>query len=135
MYFTMMSNRVYIHLIILFSMINQLYGFISLISLSSYVPKSSSTSLYAILRNNHSYYNKNRIISNYSSHIENIYTTYDNKNSIIFYRNGDVEKCFNRTLKLKSNQDIIHVHIVSISYFINLYKDLKLSNTEMIKNN
>lgn len=115
----------YLCMFILLTFVNEYYSFVTLRLPISGTTKYSSTSLNAILKNNHSYYNKNKVISNYTNNIQSIYTTYDHKNSIIIYMNGNIEKCFNRTLKLKSTQDIIQLNIVSISYFRRLYQDLQ----------
>lgn len=88
-----------------------------------------------ILRNTHSYYQKNKVISNDTHAISKVYTTYDQKYSLIFYNNGNVEKSFNRTLKLKCNQDIVQLNIVSTGYFRRLYSDLcKWCDENDIKN-
>jgi hypothetical protein len=76
------------------------------------------------LRNPHSYYNVNKILSNESSHISRIYTTYNHKYSIIIYKCGKIEHHFNQTLKLKCNQDIIQLNIVSMKYFRKIYEDI-----------
>ena len=76
------------------------------------------------LRNNHSYYNMHKVISNESHEIAKIYSTYNHKYSLIFYKNGHVVESFNQTLKLKCNQDIIQLNIVSMNYFRKLYEDL-----------
>ncbi len=72
------------------------------------------------LRNPH----VNKIVSNESSNILRIYTTYNHKYSIIVYKCGKIDQYFNQTLKLKCNQDIIQLNIVSMNYFRKLYDDL-----------
>jgi hypothetical protein len=77
-----------------------------------------------ILKNINSYYNANKILSNESSDILRVYTTYNHKYSIIIYKCGKIEQHFNQTLKLKCNQDIIQLNIVSMNYFRKIYEDL-----------
>ena len=77
-----------------------------------------------IFHNTNSYYNKNKIISNISNNINKIYLSYNNNYSLIFYKDGYIEQNINRTLKLKPEQDILEVHLVSMKYFCKLYNDL-----------
>ena len=99
-------------------MINILDGFIT-------VPKSPKLMLrnMCTLRNKESYYNTHVLLTNQTSEIAKIYTTYDNKNSLIFYKNGSIHEHYNKTVKLRYIQDIIHINIVSNNYFERIYNE------------
>jgi hypothetical protein len=76
-----------------------------------------------IMANKHSVYNC-KIVSNHTREIDRLYTTYDNKHSIVFYKDGGVDEILNKTLKLKYDYDILNVFIVSNKYFLKVYNDL-----------
>jgi hypothetical protein len=84
----------------------------------------SLPTLRCIMQNKESYYHKNTIINNQTHDISKIYTTYDNRHSLIVYKNGSVHEHFNKTLKVRHTQDVIHLHIVSNRYFEKLYNEL-----------
>lgn len=91
--------------------------------LKLYNINTSSTSN-NIFHNSNSYYNKNKIISNITNNIDKIYLSYNNNYSLIFYKDGYIEQNINRTLKLKPEQDVLEIHMVSMKYFCKLYNDL-----------
>ena len=91
---------------------------------ASKASRAKATANNMILRNPHSFYQINRIISNETNDINKIYTTYNHKYSLIYYKDGRVNEVFNQTLKLKCNQDIIQLYVVSLGYFRRLYADL-----------
>jgi hypothetical protein len=86
-----------------------------------------------ILKNTHSYYNTNKVISNETSEILKIYTTYNHKYSIVVHKCGKIDHHFNQTLKLKCSEDIIQLNIVSMRHFRKLYEDLCLPNKDDIR--
>lgn len=92
--------------------------------LSSRLQLTNKTSSNNIFHNSNSYYNKYKIISNLSNDIEKIYLSYNNNYSLIFYKNGYIEQNINKTLKLKPEQDILEINMVSMKYFCKLYNDL-----------
>lgn len=89
------------------------------------LPNNSSTNIF---HNSNSYYNKNKIISNLSNDIDKIYLSYNNNYSLIIYKNGYIEENLNRSLKVKQEQDVLELHMVSMKYFCKLYNDLCLRN-------
>ena len=99
-------------------MINILDGFTT-------VPKSTKITLrnMCTFRNKESYYNRHVLLTNQTYEIAKIYTTYDNKNSLIFYKNGSIHEHYNKTIKLRYIQDIIHINIVSNNYFKKIYNE------------
>lgn len=131
-----MNTYSYCMIVLLVCMINELYSFT--MPLMMVIDKKKGDNM-MILRNAHSYYQRNKVISNDTHAISKVYTTYDHKYSLIFYNNGEVQKSFNSTLKLKCNQDIVQLNIVSLGYFRRLYSDLcewcdenDIKNTSML---
>jgi subtilase family serine protease len=80
-------------------------------------------------KNEQSHYSSNVIVSNFTKNIDRLYTTYDNKYSLIYYKDGNVEEVINKTLKLKYDYDILNVFIVSNKYFQKLHVDLHTNKT------
>lgn len=115
----MQYSIILIHILLMFPVF--LEGFVQNMQFKS----RSNNILKCALKNTHSYLNKNVIINNQTNHIAKIYTTYDNKNTLIVYKNGSVHEHFNKTVKMRYIQDVIHLHIVSNRYFEKLYQDLK----------
>lgn len=111
--------------IILLNLFSSLYGFISTVPSLKCRQSGQMSTNYCILPNKMSYYNTHAIVSNQTRDISNIYTTYDNKNTIIFYKNGSYAEHLNKTLRLKYSTDVLNLHIVSNIYFQNIYKTLK----------
>jgi hypothetical protein len=85
---------------------------------------ASSNTNSNIFHNTNSYYNQHKIVSNISNNIDKIYVSFDNKNSIICYKDGTFEETFDKTLKLKNEQDVLEIHMVSMTYFFKLCNDL-----------
>ena len=85
------------------------------------IPKN----LQCIQQNKQSYYATHTIVSNRTRDIVNIYTTYDNRNTLVFYYNGTYSEHLNKSLRLVYDHEILHVKIVSNSYFIRIYNFLK----------
>jgi hypothetical protein len=81
------------------------------------------TTLKCIMHNKESYYHNNVIINNQTQDISKVYTTYDNRHSLIVYKNGTVHEHFNKTIKLRHTQDIIHLYVVSNRFFEKMYQE------------
>ena len=89
--------------------------------------------LQCIQVNKQSYYNTHAIVSNISKDITDIYTTYDNRYTLVFYKNGSHSEYLNKTLRLKYSHDALNLHIVSNIYFKKIYTILKdLRNSKKI---
>jgi hypothetical protein len=115
----------YTSLIFLILLLNAsiLDGFVVIPRFKPYTNTNTFTTMKCIMQNKESYYYKNVIISNQTQDISNIYTTYDNRHSLIVYKNGSVHEHFNKSIKLRHVQDIIHLHIVSNRYFEKIYNE------------
>lgn len=93
-------------------------------TLSSRLELPNRTSSKNIFHNANSYYNKHKIVGNMTNDIDKIYLSYNNKYSLIFYKNGFIEENFNKTLKIRPEQDILEIKMVSMKYFLKIYNDL-----------
>ena len=81
-----------------------------------------------IMKNQYSRDNEYKIIDNQAHNIVKIYTTYNNKYSLVFFSDGRVEECFNKKLHVKYAQEVLHMNIVSYAYFRKLYMEYVSSN-------
>lgn len=91
------------------------------------------TCLSCTMKNGHSYYSNHEFVNNSSKNIDRLYTTFDNKYTLICYKDGSVDEILNKTLKLKYDYDILNVFIVSNKYFKMLYKDLHQMKNDTLR--
>lgn len=122
-----MNKHTVLYVMLLLNIVCSLVGFRSLLPVLLTRPPLAvkCKALQCIQKNHESYYNTHAVVNNQTKDIARIYTTYDNRHTIVFYRNGSYDEHLNKTLRLKYSPDILNIHIVSNAYFTKIYKGLK----------
>lgn len=127
-----MNKYTVLYVMLLLNMVCSLVGFRSLLPVLLTRPSVAfkckafkCTALQCIQKNHESYYNTHAVVNNQTKDIARIYTTYDNRHTIVFYRNGSYDEHLNKSLRLKYSPDVLNIHIVSNAYFTKIYKGLK----------